>query len=176
MDLTTYWEGDEFTFSSDIPALPDVSAVPDWATTPALFSGDETQIYMVTDVASGTYSMTIGNVMCRASFFPLQTVDSLTGEFERRGMYVCFLDEPATVTFTIDKHSVERISFYGGAEKDGFLQVLTPETEAGPDGTMEAGPDGTVEMTVQFPAGAAVIDTHSYNDDPVTGVQSEKPA
>ncbi len=158
--LTTYYEGDEFTFSSDVPALPDLAAAPDWATAPSDFAGDETRIYMVTDVASGEYTMTIGNVMCDASFFPLQTVDSLAGDFAGGGMYVCFLDAPATVTFTID--SDRGIRFYGGAEEDGFLQDLTPDADTA---------RGTV--TIDFPAGAAVIDTHyGYSNDSVTGAMS----
>ncbi len=168
VDLTTYWEGDEFTFSSDIPALPDLAALPDWATAPVeLLPGDwtdETQIHMVTDVASGEYTMTVGNVMCYASFFPVQTVDSLTGDFDGRGVYVCFLDETAQVTYTIDEYSAEWVHFYGGAGEDGFLQDLTPEMD------LESG--GPVEVTVQFPAGAAVIDAHIYQVDSLTGVQS----
>lgn len=164
MDLTTFYEGDEFTFSSDIPALPDLAAVPDWATAPSDFAGEETRIYMVTDVASGTYTMTVGNVMCDASFFPVQTVDSLAGDFEGRGMYVCFLDEPAEVTYTMDEYSAGWVHFYGGAEEDGFLQDLTPEMD------IESG--GPVEVTVQFPAGVAVVDTHIYHVDSITGVQN----
>ncbi len=164
VDLTTYWEGDEFSFSSDIPALPDLAAVPDWATAPSDFAGEETRIYMVTDVASGTYTMTVGNVMCDASFFPVQTVDSLAGDFEGRGIYVCFLDEPAEVTYTIDEYSAEWVHFYGGAGEDGFLQDLTPD--------MDLGSGGPVEVTVQFPAGAAVIDGHIYHVESLTGVQN----
>lgn len=161
VDLTTYYEGDEFSFSSDIPALPDLAAVPDWATETVELVGnvDETKIHMVTNVASGEYSMTIGNVMCNASFFPLQTVDSLVGDFTGGGMYVCFLDAPATVTFTINNDSGREVNFYGGAEEDGFLQDLTPD-----------GDTSTGTVTVDFPAGAAVIDAHFlYSIDSVTG-------
>ena len=136
--LSPMGEVTEFTFTSDLPIQTDGAAIP----LDELSTGLQ-YVSAVVELTAGDYTVAVGDAYYSAELIPVQTVDSLEGEFAPDSVYVCPLAEPVTVTFTAD--SMLYSSFYGGAE-GGFLQNLAPDAER------------SEEVTVEFPAGVAVID------------------
>ena len=138
VSLSPMDEDADVTFTSDLPIQTDEAAVP----VDELAQGLQ-YIYAVVELTAGDYTVAVGNAYYGADLIPVQMVDSLEGRFAPDSVYVCPLAEPVTVTYTVDSMLYSR--FYGGAE-GGFLQDLAPDSET------------SDEVTVEFPAGLAVID------------------
>ena len=141
----------QVTFTSDLPIQTESDIVPD-----GTFSEKWNwyELRAAVHLTAGDYTVAVGGAMYGADLIPAQTVDSLAGTFADGGVYTCALAEPATVTFTLDANEVKDIYFYGGND-GGLLLPLTPAADGG-------------TLTVEFPAGVAVIDAHNTYD-PVTG-------
>ena len=138
VSLSPMDEDADVTFTSDLPIQTDLAAVP----VDELAQGLQ-YIYAVVELTAGDYTVAVGNAYYSAYLIPVQMVDSLEGRFAPDSVYVCQLAEPVTVTYTADSMLYSR--FYGGAE-GGFLQDLAPDSET------------SDVVTVEFPAGLAVID------------------
>ncbi len=151
VSLSPMDEAADVTFTSDLPIQTDSAVVP----VDELANGLQ-YIYAVVELTAGDYTVAVGNAYYSADLIPVQMVDSLEGTFEPDSVYVCALDEPVTVTYTVDSMLYTR--FYGGAE-GGLLQDLAQDSET------------SAEVTVEFPAGTAVIDA-SDGIFPITGTMS----
>ncbi len=140
------YEGAQMAFTTDLPVKTESDIVPDWT-----FSEKWSwyELRAAVELTAGDYTVAVGEAMYSAELIPAQMVDSLEGTLVKGGVYMCLLSEPMTMTFSVRDNDAGYLNFYGGNEGE-LLQNLSPE----PDG-------GTI--TVNFPAGIAVVDASDYH-------------
>lgn len=141
MRLARNTYGEEFTLTSDLPFLADVSALPE-----DFFDAQDTAsgyICAAAKLPKGEYKLTTNAVRCRPILTPMVTYYD-PGMFDTGSVYGYFTEEPCKQEYKLPERASGNLYFYGGAE-GGFLERLELEKQ-----------DGV--FTIEHPAGIVVLD------------------